>query len=274
MKIITNLNGGLGNQMFQYAFARALAAHFNCPIALNTQGLSAHAVKRDYSLGIFNLDETTHIDESNPGYNNIFIRDYRPVFNKDYITSTIQALEKLLENNQADKNIVIEGYFQDPKLFSAIVDRLKEDFKLKKTEYNSREYKAFEKQSTLVVLQVRRGDFIGNAFHQVCTLNYYNDAIKLAVEKFVDPIFVIVSEDPKWCIDNLDLKGLNYTIKNNSTIAEDYTRMYKCKNFIISNSSFGWWPAYLYGEFVICPNKWYNSGESALILPERNSLKV
>ena len=168
MKIITNLNGGLGNQMFQYAFARVLATHFNCPIALNTQGLSAHAAKRDYSLGRFILDETTRIDNTNPGYNNIFIRDYRPVFGQSYSTETIASIEKLLANNPEDKNIIIEGYFQDTGLLNNMPDvgtTLRDCFSLNNAKSESFEFL----NQTPVILQVRRGDFIGNSFHQVWT---------------------------------------------------------------------------------------------------------
>ena len=64
MTIYSYLQGGLGNQMFQYAIARALSEHYRTPFALNRYWFNAHqgdATPRELQLDVLNIQEVPSI---------------------------------------------------------------------------------------------------------------------------------------------------------------------------------------------------------------------
>jgi hypothetical protein len=185
-----------------------------------------------------------------------------------YYDSILSELQK--RRDQIDC-LVVNGYFQSVELFRSNANSIRKDFEIP--------IKKISTNKTSVVIQVRRTDFVGSSVHEVCTIDYYNEAIKLIEERVENPLFIIVSEDTKWVKENINFR--NHEILENKgkfqgkTEIDDFGVMLSCKYHIISNSSFGWWPAWLSNaEIVICPDRWYaNNMPNEMILPNWIQIK-
>jgi hypothetical protein len=172
------------------------------------------------------------------------------VFEANYYEDVLNSIKN--EIGKFD-TLVINGYFQSIKLFKQNESIIREDFSIKPATLDT--------NKTPVILQVRRGDFVGNSFHEVCNIDYYNRAIQKIKELVEDPIFIIISEDTKWVAENINFDGCQFFENPSNNELEDYEVMLSCDYHIISNSSFGWWPAFLSNpKVVISPNRWYANG--------------
>ena len=117
-------------------------------------------------------------------------------------------------------------------------------------------------------LHVRRGDYLNSPDYKgICNLDYYKKAIEVVRTKNnADIIFLVFSNDIKWCQDNLSpffknnkVVFVDWNTGNNSF--KDMYLMEQCNANIIANSSFSWWAAYLNetpGKIVISPSKYKN----------------
>ena len=115
--------------------------------------------------------------------------------------------------------------------------------------------------SNSVCVHIRRGDYIGSSF-DICTEAYYQKGMDIIASKVENPTFYIFSnssEDLQWIKENYHFSyDLVYVDLNNCDY-EELRLMYTCKHFIISNSTFSWWGAYLSTneeKVVIAPSKW------------------
>jgi hypothetical protein len=244
MRIISTLNGGLGNQMFEYAFARSLSIDLGADLYIDDTALSGHAAKREYTLNIFKNIKKGLLVDNNRTLN---LSNFDSVFEANYYENVLNSIK-----NEICKfdTLVINGYFQSTKLFKQNESIIREDFSIIPA--------TLETDKTPVVLQVRRGDFVGNSFHEVCNIDYYNRAIQKMKELVEDPIFIIISEDTKWVAENINFDGCQFFENPSNNELEDYEVMLSCDYHIISNSSFGWWPAFLSNpKVVISPSRWY-----------------
>ena len=286
--IITKLQGGLGNQMFQYATGRHLAHLNNTELKLDISAYnnqSKNDTPRKYSLGNFNIKEnfSTKKDNKEIGLpnmttKNIFLRIYRKFF-RDLETKK-PIYERALINEQyfgfcpdilkLKENAYLSGNWQSEKYFSDITDIIRKDFSIKN---ESSAYKQMGQQilsaSNPISLHIRRGDYvhnkITNQYHGVCSLDYYKKAIGIIKGKIENPTFFIFSDDIEWIKENLQTNSPIIFVSNGKL--KDYEElilMSKCKHNIIANSSFSWWGAWLNNntnKIVIAPQKWFESLE-------------
>lgn len=237
--ISCNLQGGLGNQMFQIAATASLAISNN-----DTFG--------------FNFDLCYTPNQGNPSkkyINNIFqnIKGYKSYkFESTYY-------EPFFSYNQIpySKNLLLNGYFQSEKYFIENSEHIRKLFKLNPIEsvINSIGLDLLNEEFTSV--HIRRGDYLNfKDFHMSCGLDYYNSAIK----KINSGKFIFLSDDIDWVKNNF--KSENYYYSNLTDELDDLTIMTICRNNIISNSSFSWWGAYLNespNKIVITPKRWFGT---------------
>ena len=258
--IIARLAGGLGNQMFQYAFARTLSLRHNTPLKidlsfLKNRNMGPNFVYRNYELDIFNV-----VEDFNFTFENC-IRAGEPhlKFSQEMVDS--------IARYQIDKDIMIDGYWQSVKYFFEFESVIKSDFNFKKLVNDSNDDKI---QSILnditstnsVMLNIRRTDFLNTDFHGVMGLDYINKSTELLESKIDNPKYFIFSDDIEWCKENIKLN--NMVIVDHSYKGDRFSYylqlMKECKNFIIPNSSFAWWSAWLSdspNKIVIAPKKWF-----------------
>lgn len=278
--VAIELIGGLGNQMFQYAAAKALALHNNEDIVIDNR-LFANYELHQYSLNHFNV-KAPFLKEDiifNPTFSEkikAFISG-KKVFTK-YEESDLTYDEKLFEATH--RNIYLKGYFQTEKYFLKFEDQIRNDFEITTplSEKTTEMIKIIEAENS-VSLHIRRGDYVSNpdanAVHGTCNLDYYTRAIATIKEKIKNPTFFIFSDDINWAKENLKTENETYFIDftDASTNYEDIKLMSSCKHNIIANSSFSWWGAWLNrnrNKIVIAPKKWFNtdSHNAKDILPE------
>lgn len=232
-KIFCNLNGGLGNQLFQVSatYGYALENNYepifpyqcnqNCTRKESYENTILKHIKRENMTGIAYLYKELGFE-----YNKI------PNFNE---------------------NIIIYGYFQSFKYFDKYKDQIKDLF--------MRDLKIDipESLEDKVSLHVRRGDYLNFPdIHPVLDISYYEKAIQQIGE---DKMYYIFSDDIEWCKNQKLFQDLKYKsfISNN----KDYECLWimtKCDYHIIANSSFSWWGAYLSnskGVYVPDSSRWF-----------------
>lgn len=276
MKIV-RLMGGLGNQMFQYAFGQALGKDVLYDLSWfeeikNTN--QGKVAKRVYELDCFDINPKFASDEERKiCINEVKIRNSRlPKFlckflkkNKWNITSN-KVFEpsgtfapQLLELGD---NAFVEGYFQCEKYFLNLRPQLLKKFSLK-FPINEKNQKMLEqiKEKNAVSLHVRRGDYVNlQKTHGLCSLDYYKRAIEYIANNTKNPHFFMFSDDIDWVKANL-LIEYPYTVVDINSANEgclDIELMKNCKHNIIANSSFSWWGAWLNqnpDKIIIAPEK-------------------
>jgi hypothetical protein len=265
--IISKITGGLGNQMFQYSIAKAVALKNNDHFKLDlffypTQDL------RKYELSLFNIEENIISNEELQnivGSHSIFSKIYK-IFglNKTYfIEKEIVAFDSNVFNNAKNKYLI--GYWQNEKYFKDIRSEILNCFKSKdKISFEANYYLKRIKNSNSVALHVRRGDYIQdrhtNSVHGVCNLDYYNRAISYINSKVSNPVYFIFSDDMPWCKENIHHLGDIIFVDNTSNSIDDLELMKSCKHNIIANSTFSWWGGWLNNyksKIVIAPKIWF-----------------
>jgi len=231
--------GRLGNQMFQYAALRGIAD------------------KHGYD---FTIPESDFNDEWND--HQLF-----EVFNLPNLKNRGKVGDKFLQERQFNydpelveqcpDDVSLYGYFQTEKYFSHITDSIKEDFTFKKDVVeNCKE--VMEELSEPIALHVRRTDYVEKSQdHPPCSLKYYHEALKRFHEK--RPV-VIFSDDVKWCKEQEIFKPDRFLVSETDNNVYDLCMMTMCDDYIIANSSFSWWGAWLSHNpdpTVIAPKKWF-----------------
>ena len=287
--IIVKLMGGLGNQMFQYAFGRVLALKHRTELQLDTSFLqddtNGHTI-RNFQLDRFNIkasiasiDRLKRCKRNKSGKLWNMVLFYLPFKTKDlYIREPFfHFFKKALD---APANSYIDGYWQSEKYFKSIREELIKDFTpVRSFSLETMILADKIKVSQSVSIHVRRGDYITDAINikrfEVCGETYYMQAMNTIVSKITDPSFFIFSDEPEWFKKNIRTTfPVEYVTHN--TGANSYEDMYLmslCKHNIIANSSFSWWGAWLNRnkeKIVIAPKNWFknNAKNSKDLLPQ------
>ena len=273
--IIVKLMGGLGNQMFQYATARALAVDRNSKLILDTSLYSKSTdVYSTRKLGIFNFSINAQPLSSKSVVFKFIISLYKklaiisPFMFKGYVSENGLKYDSRLH----DKHIFyLDGYWQCEKYFLHHADLIKKDFQIiHPISKENCSWIRYISQVNSVCLHVRRGDYISDVdakkIHGVLVgedgLRYYRLAIEYMSSKIEKPVFFVFSDDIQWVKENIDIEYETHYINHNGYERdyEDLRLMATCKHFIIANSSFSWWGAWLGNydnKIVICPKRWF-----------------
>lgn len=247
--------GGMGNQMFQYAFARALPAGND--LFLNIATAQPTGIRR-YRLDNFNVQ--------------MKIAPVELVRNA-YMAANNGVLPKILERRinvyQPDLINVPNGIFllqcQSEKYFKHLRPQLLHEFSLRvpMTHENICMRNQICACENAVAIHVRRGDYLNLPdVHFPCSIDYYNRAIALIAGRVKNPHFFIFSDDLNWAMENIrtQYQCTAVDINSDETGYFDLELMKHCKHFIIANSSFSWWGAWLNenpNKIVIAPKKWH-----------------
>ena len=268
--IIVNLKGGLGNQMFQYAFGTSLALKLNSELKLDTQGLDnakkVGDIYRPFTLSKFNIKASVATPEEiselkHP--NGIFSKLKRKIIFKLSRDKNVLFNQKWLE---VKDNSYLDGYWQSPLYFEGIRQELISDFTLKDPLSPEANSLLQEMRNNLTIsVHVRRRDYITNSRVNkefgICSMNYYQSALNLMKEKIPEATFLVFSDDIAWCQNNFppDTK-IKFTSQSLAD-TESLVLMSKCHHNIIANSSFSFWCAWLNqnpDKIVIAPEPWFD----------------
>jgi hypothetical protein len=277
---IVSFEGGLGNQMFQYAFLKNLQYHGKKVLACLTSNISTTSF---YLLDVFrniNLEICTEEQKIDLIKKNINDKEKSKKFIL-YIEESINETE----SKKMDLSIinvtggVFSGLFQTYKFAEQVRDLLIKDFVFKdKIENKLEKFRDCLDRDITVSIHIRRGDYLtGNnywIYGDICTQEYYINAISYMKDKVGNCKFVFFSNDIEWVKRNYNIEHAIYV---SSTLFDNYQDWYDmylmsiCKHNIIANSTFSWWGAWLNsnkGKIVIAPSKWVNLCDYKDIYPD------
>ncbi len=272
--IVVKIRGGLGNQMFQYAYAKVLEKNHQVKIDVSED---TH-ITGDYQLDKYNIDLISSTNRENRRYHSLVPKFLRKILShRSKIIKEKSMLFDVDYLNIEDDNYVI-GFFQSEKYFKEIRGVLIEQFTLKRgvSNYTKEiEFKILEAKNSCSI-HVRRGDYMSERYiktHHVCGLKYYENAIKYMQSKIQDIHFFVFSDDIEWAKENFNVERVTYIGgKDTHTILgagdqkelipphEDIYLMSLCSHNIVANSTFSWWGAWLNenkDKIVLAPENWF-----------------
>ena len=262
--VVVTLMGGLGNQMFQYAAGLALATKRQVPLQLDLTFLQdknprPNFTPRNYALEAFPLHAGCTLITNAAA----MPAELTTVTEKSFAYDPAAA--------DAPAGSRLNGYWQCARYFEEMAADVKKSFaSVPQLSKAAQSLAAQIQAGTAVCLHVRRGDMIHNAHtasvHGSCPIEYYQAASDVMAQKYPDAHFYIFSDDADWCAKNDLTRGRPCTVARpddqpgNAVV--DLFLMRHCRHFIIANSTFSWWAAYLgdfSGKTVIAPEPWLNS---------------
>ncbi len=237
--------GRLGNQMFQYASLRGIAANngYNWMIPPPSDDTSGYDEWSDHQLLYpFVLENLQNLNVQH-------ICGARPTLKE----STFAFDEELFNN--CPKWVNLEGYFQSEKYFKNIEDQIREDFTFI-PQYLRPSRSMMNSVEEPISLHIRRTDYLQLAHnHNNLGLDYYEDALSHFDN---DRTVIIFSDDPKWCKEQKLFEDDRFLVAEGNISYIDLCLMTMCKSHIIANSSFSWWGAWLAkSQKVIAPKNWF-----------------
>jgi hypothetical protein len=263
---VVKIYGGLGNQMFQYAFARALAARTGDEVYLDSSALDSDAVHNGYELGrVFGvgLPEAPRaaVDRLSDRPTSLLGRLRRKYFTKaTHFIDRKFAFQGELFDLPGDR--YFDGYWQSEKYFKDIEEDLRREFAFKLPLSSRNQELLRELPRPIASLHVRRGDYLKYPELDICGPEYYEKAVTETTARGGAASFMLLSDDMEYCKKTIDLGKLPavYVDWNGGADAwQDMALMASCDSHIIANSSFSWWGAWLDPnprKLVVAPSVW------------------
>lgn len=287
--IITNIIGGLGNQMFQYAAGKALASRLDVPLYLDLGEFSSYGLHNGFELNrIFNLRfdiaDSVHVDRLLSWRNNSLVK--RILRRKQF--SIFRGNNLIFEPSHRywagfhslKSSIYLNGYWQSERYFNDFKSLIANEFTFA-IPLEGANLKIANKiiNSQSISVHIRRGDYVSSksasSVMGVCSKDYYNTAINLMCEKIDNPIFFVFSDDIDWAKKNIGIRNYCIYVDHNTALESyrDMQLMSLCKHNIIANSSFSWWGAWLNNnvdKIVMSPINWFAANiDSCDIVPDK-----
>lgn len=257
--LVARIAGGLGNQMFTYAAARRLAQVNDAELALDVHnGFSRDGYGRFYQLDCFALNARhARAGECLQPFNRIrrkyLKRKYadRPFSYAPFIKQKGVAFDAALLETKISRDCYFEGLWQGEGYFKDIADTIRADFALawQPDTANAALAADIKERDSSVALHVRFFDAPGAAKSDNATLRYYQNAMAALEAKVANPHYFVFSDRPQDALEMLGLAARRVTLVTQNDKAEaapfDMWLMRQCRHFIIANSTFSWWGAWL-----------------------------
>lgn len=268
---VVKIWGGLGNQMFQYAFGRASARATGQEVRFDLSWFSGKA-DRKYGLGAYRCT----VDEIDGRLVRRLTRD-KPLLRLFGIRPKMKKVREdphciYDQHLREARDASISGYFQAARYYEGgIRTELLEAFRPKSIPGDVAELARRIESCDAVSLHVRRGDYLKlRETYAVCGHDYYERAADRIRLSLGHPKFFVFSDDLEWCRTSLKLFGeitfvrLPYPDRPEL----DMYLMSRCRHNIIANSTFSWWGAYLNDhpeKLVVAPKSWYVSMKTDIV---------
>lgn len=269
--IAVRFGGGLGNQLFQYAFLLTLEKEFpkrtiyyddSSYLYFNEHDgfdLPKYFTFAKKKMPIEQLKQISYIKyflikhnfkiKNLKSFNIVYKIDkgIMKLFSNKYILINDKNVSIINQIN-VDKEIRLyfDGRWQNIKLYDLkyIKDRIRFNVKLNQMDMN---IKKLIDESCSVSVHVRRGDFVNNEGFDICNINYYKTAINKLCEitgkKVNEFQFFFFGDDHKYILSNFE--NIQKEIVQGSSAGIDMYLMSRCKYHIIANSTFSFWGSFL-----------------------------
>lgn len=277
---VVMLHGGLGNQMFQYAFY----------LFLENNGLPSKYCTSLFEIqnahNGFELYRVFGIKKNNSPIYLFLLKTLSFFYHRKRFHLISSLLSRVGLNYITEINGKIPpyyngiyyGYWQSSIIVDNVVTEIHRRFRFRIINLTSA-CKEFEKKilnsKCSVSIHIRRGDFLDETnvsiYGNICTLSYYKKAISEINSRFKDITYYIFTNDYKWVTKNFNLENSEIVTCNTGRDSwQDMYLMSKCSHNIIANSTFSWWGAYLNNnpnKIVIAPSKFTNIDNPKDIYP-------
>lgn len=259
------MSGGVGNQMFQYAFYLTLVS-MGRRVKLNTALYSFLEMHNGIELErCFNIP----ISSKNSKLGVLLIR----LLVKFKLTSVALFDPLSFESNVFQSNVkYLIGYWQSEKYFIQIKEEITSVFKFSGVNEGNLKLADEMNNCNSVAIHIRRGDYVNNSHYvDLCNSQYYSNAIDLLRVNFENNTelrFFVFSNDLEFSERFFRYKMIDVVVVEINRGRESYLDMYlmsNCKHNIIANSTFSWWGAWLNKnpeKIVIAPDRWMNTLDS------------
>ncbi len=292
--IIVRLNGGLGNQMFQYALGRKLSLKYHAPLFLDLTFLN-HRIKmpeflrpnftfRNFTLDVFNIKASIARSPQIAFWN-------RPIFRGKTMLILDAILRKLAifpgweKSFSFDPKVLLlgpgsylEGFWHSERYFKDIEETLRKDFTLRNPlTGKTKELYVEIRDCASLCIHVRRTDVAENSFYHSIPLEYYHSGLEYIKQyRQIEKVYVF-SDDLDWCRKNLKFRYPTVYVgpEHAGKHGEGHLHLMSAgRNFIIANSTFSWWAAWLSDnpdKMVIAPKRWFriNRMDDSDLIPEK-----
>ena len=236
--------GQLGNQMFQYAATKGVASKLDVPFMIpNHREVFDDGIGNRYTILLFDAFKLTSASLLGTLRTENYVQENGFTFNKDLF-----KIDKT-------ENCSLYGFFQTEKYFKHIEKQIRKDFAFK-DEIKDECDDLIKQFTNPIALHIRRGDFIwNNKNHPPLSLDYY----KSALESFdSDREVIIFSDDTEWCKEQELFADDRFAVAEGGDQFYDLCLMSMCDDFIIANSTFSWWGAWLANRGkVVAPKNWF-----------------
>lgn len=281
MKIV-KFKGGLGNQLFQYAFARHISDMFGEEVLFDSQ------TDKD-NLEITRLSAECKFADEKAVKRAVMLKGFRVASRtKRKIFAAVNSFfnpKYFFEKSREEVNVLklknktyFDGYWQCRNYLENRKEELYQAFK-PKSGFSEKALKdiAFASSKQTVCLGIRLGDYTAESRHyMVCGGEYYKNAIEYCLKNIENPLFYVFSNDvdgAKEIMAEFDGRA-EVKYREESDVLVNYEEMWvmaACKHAIIPNSTFHWWAAYLKqgdGNLIIAPKTWFGDGKKIDIVPD------
>ena len=275
--MVVRVFGGLGNQLFQYAFGQYLKNQSGLPINYDFEYFENNNFRlpniKQFDFEI--LDSKKEASKKHIKFKSFRINNF---YNKVFSANTFHC-EPLKDNYIINSNDYYHGYWQNKRFSLSVIDSLKINFNIKTPSSTLQKYlEGIEKINNTVSIHIRRTDYLlkkNIAVFSTLDEDYFLKAMITMKELLKGSTlnFVVFSDDIMWAKNAFAQKS-NISIIEGLEDYEDLYLMSHCNHHILSNSTFSWWGAVLNKQEdkkVICPKDWFNGDKKrmdALVLEE------
>ena len=271
--VIIRIWEGLGNQMFQYAYARALKEKgidvrldmdksFDDMFAKYKNHAQRNNSIQNFRLSIPSIEMSqyekyNYIKQDTAVRKAVFWLGSHSLLRYRFYEEKVQAYSA--KSARIRGNCYVKGWFQSEQYFKNIRAILLKEFMPRKKICISKRIKEALESPQSVSVHIRRGDYV--RIRQELGRAYFRQAIEYMKQVYTDPVFLIFSDDLAWVKRNMEING-RYCYVNDEGRLKDYEELFimsRCRSNIISNSTFSWWAAWLNPnkeKTVIAPRKW------------------
>lgn len=279
--IMVRLEGGLGNQLFQYSHGLALQMRHGGRLVFDRRLVRDDPSRANALSLITDLDPSGLADPlvsfGLRSYAGACVRIVGSLQGRTDEAS--QRLARLgvrhqfktrhldLDNAPTLPFIYLNGNFMSEKYFARAAERVRSSIHFGRAlGPQTRDLVARIGSTDSVAVHVRRGDYLSDQWRDklnVCTKDYYERAVAVVREKLDRPSFYVFSNS----LDDMHWIRKNYRFLPEETVfvapgasdLEHFALMATCRNFIISNSTFSWWASYLSNDpdkVIVAPSLW------------------
>lgn len=284
--IISRLNGGLGNQMFQYAAGRALALRTGSELKLDLS-VYQRTTNRCFALVPFPIRAVAasprEIDRLTRGPRVPWV--LRRLLGRGRHSASTHVREPSLrfhpEILDLPDGVYLDGYWQSEHYFLDATNAIRDELQPPEPETaRQREVAAAIDAERSISLHVRRGDYVSSRVARevlgTCDPSYYRRAIETIAERVDSAHAFVFGDEPAWAREHLDLPIPMTVVDHNGADDAhcDLALMARCRHHVIANSSFSWWGAWLSPnpeKIVIAPRRWFAREDLSAddLVPER-----